>query len=408
MWVRVLGCFVVLSFICLGCSNDDGIQLQNSSDQNPQILEGEPCVDGLSSGFPCDGVELLSRIPLGVFSASSGNDSWGWVDPQTNQEYALMGLNNGLAFIDVTNPSSPIYLGKLPTKSNSSQWRDVKVYRNYAFIVAEAANHGMQIFDLTKLRNVSTAPQTFTEDAHYNGFGNAHNIVINEDSGYAYAVGTQTFSGGPHFVDIRDPLNPTAAGGYATNGYSHDAQVVTYNGPDQDYQGAEILIGSNENEVVIVNVSDKNAPVEISRTSYPQIGYTHQGWFTDDQRYFIAGDELDELNFGIPSRTLVFDFLDLDAPTLFFAHQGETNAIDHNGYVHNGKFYLSNYTAGIRIFNLDEIQNGLIQEESFFDTVPSTSEADFTGVWNIYIFLPSGTLIVSDIRGGLFLLKEQL
>ena len=407
MWVRVLGCFVVFSIICLGCSNDDGIQLQNASDQNPQILEGEPCVNGLSAGFPCDGVDLLSRIPLGIFSASSGNDSWGWVDPQTNQEYALMGLNNGLAFIDVTNPSSPIYLGKLPTKTNSSQWRDVKVYRNYAFIVAEAANHGMQIFDLTKLRNVSTAPQTFTEDAHYNGFGNAHNIVINEDSGYAYAVGTQTFSGGPHFVDVRDPLNPTAAGGYETNGYSHDAQVVTYNGPDQDYQGAEILIGSNENEVVIVNVSDKNAPVEISRTSYPQIGYTHQGWFTDDQRYFIAGDELDELNFGIPSRTLVFDFLDLDAPTLFFAHQGGTNAIDHNGYVHNGKFYLSNYTAGIRMFNLNEINNGLLQEESFFDTVPSTSEADFTGVWNIYPYLPSGTLIVSDIRGGLFLLKEQ-
>ena len=400
----------LLSFVIFltGCSSDDSIQLgQGSNIIDPQTTTATPCENGFAAEFPCNGVDLLSRIPLSDFNAVSGNDSWGWVDTQTNKEYALMGLDNGLAFVDITDPESPIYLGKLRTKTVSSQWRDVKVYNDHAFIVSEAENHGMQVFDLSKLRNVTSAPETFTEDAHYDGFGNAHNIVINETSGFAYAVGTQTFSGGPHFVDIRNPQNPIAAGGYASNGYSHDAQVVTYNGPDQDYQGSEILIGSNENEVVIVDISDKNAPVEISRRTYSQIGYTHQGWFTQDQRYFIVGDELDELNFGVPTRTLIFDFNDLDSPELSFEFNSPTNAIDHNGYVHNGKYYLSNYTAGIRIIDVSNIENGQLQEEAFFDTFPRSNQAQFSGVWNVYPFLPSGTLIVSDINSGLYLLKQQ-
>jgi choice-of-anchor B domain-containing protein len=78
-------------------------------------------------------------------------------------------------------------------------------------------------------------PETFTADTQFNDFGSAHNIVINENSGFAYAVGTNTFNGGPHFVNIQDPLNPIPAGGYSNDSYSHDAQVVTYIGPDTDY-----------------------------------------------------------------------------------------------------------------------------------------------------------------------------
>ena len=49
------------------------------------------------------------------------------------------------------------------------------------------------------------------ETAHYDDFGSAHNLAINEDSGYAYAVGTGTCSGGPHFVDLQNPAAPVFA-----------------------------------------------------------------------------------------------------------------------------------------------------------------------------------------------------
>ena len=114
------------------------------------------------------------------------------------------------------------------------------------------------------------------------------------------------YAGGAHFVNIADPKNPVAAGGYADNGYTHDAQVVTYNGPDLEYASKEIYIGANENQVIIADVTDKMNPIEIATVDYPNIAYTHQGWFTEDQKYFLLGDELDEANLGFKSRTLIF------------------------------------------------------------------------------------------------------
>jgi len=365
-----------------------------------------PCSSGMAGSYPCNGLDLQSTISLSTMGASLANDSWGWTDPMNGKEYALVGLNNGTAFIDVSNPTAPIYLGKLPTKTSSSSWRDVKTYADHAFIVSEASGHGMQVFDLTKLRTVTGPPVTFTEDAHYNGFGNAHNIVINTDTGFAYAVGTSTFSGGPHFVNIQNPTNPVAAGGYAVDAYSHDAQVITYNGPDTRYTGQEILIGSNENEITIVDITDKSTPVPISTISYSPVGYTHQGWFTEDQRYFLLGDELDERNVGFNTRTWVFDFSDLQNPIMHFSYTGPTAAIDHNGYVRGNRFYLANYRAGVRVIKISDIAAGSISEEAYFDTYPSSNNANFNGVWNVYPYFESGNLVLSDLDRGFFLIKD--
>ena len=365
-----------------------------------------PCTSGTAGEYPCNGYDLQSFISLEEMDAQQGNDSWGWTDPQNGKEYALVGLDNGTAFIDVSDPVNAVYLGKLPTHTQNSTWRDIKTYNNHAFIVSEASNHGMQVFDLTRLRDVSNPPETFDEDAHYSGFGNAHNIIINEDSGYAYGVGTSTFNGGPHFVDISDPTNPTPAGGYSDDSYSHDAQVVTYSGPDTEHLGKEILIGSNENEIAIVDITNKNNPIGLSTISYSNVEYTHQGWFTEDQRYFIVGDEIDEINVGFNTRTIIFDFEDLDNPSFHFEYEGPTEAIDHNGYVKGDKYYLSNYRAGMRVLDISQIGNENITEIGFFDTYPDSNSANFDGAWNVYPFFASNNIVISDINRGFFLVRE--
>ncbi|WP_345742793.1 choice-of-anchor B family protein [Aquimarina aggregata] len=373
-----------------------------------------PCQNGLAGSYPCKDYDLMSRISLATMSAGAGNDSWGWTDPSNGKEYAIIGLNNGTAFIDISNPTNPVYLGKLPTATSNSSWRDVKVYKNHAFIVSEASNHGMQVFDLTRLRNVSNPPQSFNADTRYTQFGNAHNIVINEDSGYAYVVGAQRnsgpYRGGPLFINIQDPKNPINAGGFLSGGqraYTHDAQVVTYNGPDATYAGREILIGSNEIEVVIADITDKANPVTLSTIKYPDVGYTHQGWFTEDMRYFILGDETDEQGVGFNTRTIVFDFLDLDNPKEHLIYTGPTAAIDHNGYVKGDKFYLANYRAGIRVIDISDIGNKNMTEIGFFDTYTSSNGAAFNGVWNVYPYFNSGNIVISDIEGGFFLVKKS-
>lgn len=374
------------------------------------ITAQTPCSGGSAGGYPCNGLTLQSFISLASMNATSGNDSWGWTDPQTGKEYALMGVNNGTVFIDISNPTNPKNLGKLKSHNNkSSLWRDIKTYSNHAFIVSEANGHGMQVFDLTRLRGLTAdANRTFSEDAHYGAFGNAHNIVINVETGYAYVVGSGLYSGGPHFINIQNPTNPTDAGGYSDDNYTHDAQAIIYNGPDPDYQGREILIGSNETKVVILDITNKNNPIQISEITYDNFSYTHQGWFTEDERYYILGDEHDEMEFGFSTRTIIFDFNDLDAPTYKFTYYGQTAAIDHNGYVRGNRFYLANYEAGLRIMKISNIANGEMTEINFFDAYPEANSANFHGAWNVYPYFNSGNLLVSDYSRGFFLIKDPL
>ena len=372
------------------------------------VIAQTPCENGMAGPYPCDGYDLQSHISLAEMNSNFGNDSWGWTDPQDGKEYAIMGLDNGTAFIDISDPINPIYLGKLPTQTESSIWRDIKIYNNYAFIVSEAGGHGMQVFDLTRLRNVTSPPQTFNNDAHYAGFGNAHNIAINEDTGYAYVIGTGTFSGGPHFVNIQDPLNPVGAGGFEDDWYCHDAQILVYDGPDLDYQGREIFMGSNVDYISIVDVTDKNNPVGISTLSYPDVDYTHQGWLTEDRQYFIVGDELDELTFGFNTRMLVFDVSDLDNPQLHMEYSGPTPATDHNGYVLGDRFYLANYRAGLRVHDISNLDNEVFEEVGYFDTHPSDNNVGTEKLWNVYPYFSSGNIVLSDTDSGFFLVRSSL
>ena len=367
-----------------------------------------PCEGGMAGPFECDGYDMMSQITLATMNSTRANDCWGWTDPQDGKEYAIVCLIEGTAFIDISDPVNPVYLGKLPTENSSSTWRDAKTYNNYAFIVSEDPGHGMQIFDLTRLRNVNNPPVTFTNDAHYNGFGSAHNIVINEETGYAYGVGTDMNGGGPHFINIQDPLNPVFEGSHTADGYSHDAQVVIYNGPDTDYIGREILFGSNQNYVVIVDVTDKANPQNISTIDYNNVNYTHQGWITEDHRYFLLGDEADEINLGFNTRTIVFDFEDLDDPQVHFEYYGTTAATDHNGYVKENKFYLSNNAAGLRVMDIEDIASGNMNEIGFFDSYLDDNNAGYNGAWNVYPYFESGNIVISDRTQGFILVNPTL
>ena len=258
------------------------------------VLAQSPCENGVAAGYPCDQVDLMGFVPSSDMGGGDAEDLWGWTDPLDGREFAIVGMAGGTAFVDVTDPANAIVVGTLPTHTTSSLWRDVKVHANHAFIVSEASGHGLQVFDLTRLRNVANPPLVFTEDAHYSGFGNCHNIAINEASGRAYAVGTGTFSGGLHILDISVPTSPSLIGSFAEDGYTHDAQVVMYAGPDADHTGKEIAFAFNENSIAIVDVTNAGDPAMISNTGYAASADTHQGWLTEDQRYLLVNDELDE------------------------------------------------------------------------------------------------------------------
>ncbi len=364
----------------------------------------ETCISGSAAGFSCSGISLSYRVTLQTMGGTNGNDIWGWFDPQTGNEFALLGMDNGTAFVDVSNPEDPVFLGRLPTQTTASAWRDIKVYQDHAYIVADNVGaHGMQVFDLRRLRGIGS-PQTFSADVVYGDFGSAHNIAINESSGFAYAVGTDSCGGGLHIIDISTANNPLFAGCHAVV-ETHDTQCVIYQGPDGEYLNREICMSSNKNHVEIVDVTAKSAPVTIVSMTYTQLGYVHQGWLTEDHRFLLVGDESDEFNFGVPTRTHVFDISDLNGPSYIFAYEGATAATDHNLYILGNRVFEANYTSGLRVLEFTDLGNRELAEIAFFDTFPASDSNDFSGAWSVYPYLPSGTVIVSDRTNGLFILS---
>ena len=389
------------------------------------------CEGGMAGPFQCDGIDLLSFMPASEFDGAGQSDLWGWTDPQTGDEYVMLGKTNGTGFFRVTDPTAPVYLGELPNPGALQEiWHDIKVYENHAFIVSESSPHGMLVFDLTRLRGVNE-PQTWDVDATYPLNISAHNIAINEDTGYAYIVGgsaalvvpDQCLSG-LHMVDINDPKNPQYAGCYAVDGgpgtgartaglsegaaYIHDTQCVIYDGPDTRYTGRELCFNASENKVVIADVTDKANPVTVGMTAYSNVSYAHQGWLTEDQAFFLANDELDETSYGTNTRTVVFDMRDLENPKVHFEYLHDTTSIDHNNYVHEGRVYQSNYTSGLRVLdvaNVDDPSAPRLDPVGFFDSYPYHTDPTFDGTWSNYPYFESGTIAFSGIGEGLFLVR---
>lgn len=383
------------------------------------IGEERRCMEGAVEGFDCTDIELYAYVPASLLTAPEHargvrvNDNWGWTDSQTGKEYALVGRNDGTSFIDITDPTNPVLIGDLPKTRNtprSQLWRDVKTFENHAYIVADGAGaHGMQIFDLTRLRDVASPPVMFEADVLYRGEGNnvvesSHNVIINEATGFAYL--TSRGCAGMHMIDINEPKDPVFVG-CSEPGGTHDAQCVIYEGPDSRYQGSEICLRMSGNRFQISDVTDKANPVELSNASHPNPAYMHQGWVTEDHRYFIMDDESDVIAGNVETtRTLVWDLDDLEDPVLAREFFGSLPASAHNLYVKGDFTYQANYNYGLHILDVSDPLNPT--EVGMFDTAPYRTGAGFGGAWSTYPFFDSGTIIVTSMQEGLFMLKKRV
>lgn len=366
-----------------------------------------PCVDGMAGPWPCGGMTLLAHRDMDWFDGTMGvNDIWGWTDSQTGQEYALVGLQDGAAWVDVTQPSCPKYLGQLPRVGGNSIFRDIKTYENYAYVVSEDPSSGIQVFDLTRLRGIEQ-PQSWEAD-FFLPIGLAHNVVVNDHAPRLYSVLTEHCAGGLTVYDLEaDPLRPQQRGCWDAHRI-HDAHCFVYSGPDAEHRDKEICITANDSAatISIVDFDDLDDPVTIAELPYEGGVYSHQGWATPDHAYYLHGDELDETQAGHNTRTYIFDISDLDNPRFIGHHEHENQGIDHNLYVHRGLVYEANYAAGLRVLSTEGIADGRLEPVMFFDTVPET-DTGMSGAWSSYPFFASGNILVSDMISGFFIVRPQ-
>ena len=330
------------------------------------------------AGFPSENVSMYSHLTLADFDATFAEDSWGYVSP-SGREYAIIGLSRGTGFVEITDPANPVIVDNW---LQANQGRDMKVYQNYVYSSSDAGP--TYVYDLSDIDSgVVTRVYAFT--------AGTHNLAVDEVSGFLYLA-----IGGPMDVyDLSDPSHPTRVGNWP--GQTHDAQVVTYTeGPYAGRQIAFVFAGW-DGRVDIVDVTDKSNIFLVGQTSYPSAVYTHHGWLTADRQYLYVLDEVDEI-----ARTTIINVSDLTNPTFISDFPNSAPSTDHNLYVHNGFIFEANYSSGLRVYDASDPLNPF--EVGYFDTYPDSDDPGYIGAWNTYPFFPSGTVIVSDRAGGLFVL----
>lgn len=384
---------------------------------NPPTL----CQGGTAGNFQCDSVDLLGHLALTDFSSSpsEGNDIWGFLDLNTGREYAVMGVRNGTAVIDVTDTDNLVEVGFAP--GDATTWRDIKVhqffdgganrFRAYAYITADSATNRLTVIDLSNLPlGISVVGEQTNERA-------AHNVAIanvNFATGVAQPpFDVQLLTGGSNLdggafrsYTLGNPESPSLQA-QSPGGYMHDgASFVVDDSRAPSICGraaCQVIADFNEGSFELYDY-DNGASTLLSSTTYPQANYVHSGWSSEDTNFLFVHDELDEQRAGLNTTVRVFDISNAFAPNLAATWTGPTGAVDHNGFARGNRYYMSNYTRGLTVLDITDPSSP--SQIGFFDTFPSGNGASFNGAWGVYPFLPSGKILISDIDSGLYVLRD--
>lgn len=385
------------------------------------------CTQGVAGIFPCRNLDFQSQIPLAQFSSGpvSAANVWGFVDLNDNREYAVVGLRNGTAIVEVTDPVNPREV--VTIAGNSSPWREVKVYqvfdaaamrwRAYAYVTTEAANSGLQTIDLSGLpataRLAGTNLETSSQHTLYvSNIDYATNAALPGLQPALYLAGSNLSGGAWRAYSLANPAAPQLMSSAPSTRYMHDSTSVVATGNRAAQCAAlhdpcEVLVDFNVERVELWDVTDKLAPVLLGSATNPNNRYIHSGWPTADGLHVVFHDELEEIQLGLATQLYTLNLADLRAPTVQRSHVGPTSTTDHNGYMRGSYYYVSHYRRGVVVY--DATDPNQLTEVAHFDNyfTPSSNIAGTDGTWGVYPFLPSGNVLVSDIENGLFVLRDH-
>ena len=395
--------------------------------QSEKSHAAAPCIGNVSAGFPCTSVSLLSHLAFDVLKPTStrANDIWGYTDLNTGREYAFIGVENGVAILDVTDPVAPEQVGA-PTGS-STTWRDVEIYqvfdataqrwRAYAYVTADNVQDVLMVLDLSGL------PNGVERVEHASDHRAAHtNYMLDADFTYGISqtgappvlgIAGANLNGGNHrLYSLSNPRAPALLS-VSSSGYAHDlvsfpirdARKNTQCVNAQTQPQCQVLADFNENTVDIWDVTDPASRQLLFSRDYTNWRFTHSGWWTEDGVTCTSTTSSTSAISVSTRRSACSTWRTCARRPRLDRGSGPTRAIDHNSYVKGNRLYFSNYSEGLTIL---DITNPVAPVRvGQFDTFPATSEVGFVGAWGVYPFFASGTIAISDINSGLYLVRNE-
>ncbi|MEZ4952048.1 MAG: choice-of-anchor B family protein [Saprospiraceae bacterium] len=325
-------------------------------------------------------------VPTNAYN-SRYNDVWGYA--KDGREYAIIGSTRAIHIIDVTDPANIEEVQRVAGHAGGSFLihRDMKVYRDYLYCVADEGSSALQIIDLSML------PDTAVQVYDSNEFVvTSHNMFIDSSQARLYIVGKGSTTTA---LDISNPAAPVLLANYPKPGfplpYVHDAYIENNIG----------YMNCANQGLWVVDFTDPDNPVALgSMDGYPEEGYNHSGWMAEDGDHYFMCDE----THGSAMKVVdVSDPSEMNVVKLFSPGYRD-NEIPHNVIVKDGLLYVSHYYDGMQVFDVSNPLNPIRVAE--YDTYPDADAAWYAGNWGIYPLLPSGNILLSDMQYGLFVIEK--
>lgn len=349
-------------------------------------------------------INLLSNwfnpsTPAEPVYAIKYNGIWGWVDPQDNKEYAIIGSSEGVYFIDVSIPTAPVVRDYVPGRRNQCIWREIKTYQNYCYMVSDDASpNSLQIVDLSYLPDsVSVVHDNNTI------IERSHTIWVDGNKLYC-GIPKGPSVGGTSKMAVFSLANPVAPSllrrieqDHPGADYAHDMFVRN-----------DTVYASMSYAGLFVYKWTGTAFQQInSLTTYPSQGYNHSTSLTPDGKTLIM---LDEVPTGLPCKSVDVTSLSNISVLTTFKSTPTSTATPHNPFVvNNNRVVVAYYQDGVQVFDISNPSNPV--RTGYYDTnptdCPSCPNPNYSGCWGAYVELPSGIIIASDMQNGLFVLDAN-
>ncbi len=382
-------------------------------------------------------VTLLGRADVQPPSPYYGDNSstgtlyngiWGY--STGSREYALQCNSFGLHIIDVTDPAAPFRVQHIDMSGGVSPpkgliWRDVDIHRDpasgktYAYVGAQS-NGNFWVVDLSYLSgsvpqgvDSNPIPPAGIADRGRTNYG--HTVFVNQDLGLLFLNTANNAStlGCQIFDLLQDPFNPPLLPSWTGSGRDCHDSFSRSNVPGS---GGKDLLYSAEGYAIryrildITNVRTGATPTLVGESATVSGIYAHSNWLDDDSHYLYAFEEFNVRDIG------VYDVSNPASPVQVtsFQYSGDATANSriHNGQVRGKYLITAYYEAGLRVFDISNPANPVEvgKYESWRDpdgdgTFNRTITGAYNGAWNIHVFLPSGNVLLSDMKSGTFIFR---
>lgn len=333
---------------------------------------------------------------VGSFAYNNAyNEIWGVV--ANDREFAVIGSTAGTHFFDVTDPANAKEVAFVAgaVQGDAIIHRDYHDYQCYLYVVADEGPSTMQIIDYSNLPNSVEVVYDSNEFLQQ-----SHNIFIDTSAALLYSASTKTTN---NYIRLRvlsleNPEVPTLVNDYSNIAGSsisgiHDIYVR---------EGIAYLNLGGNNGLMIADFTDTSNPQYLgSITDYPQKGYNHSGWLSEDGNTYYLADETHDTDIKAID---VSDVTDIEVLTTFDAESSQTFSIPHNLIVRGNYLYVSYYYDGLQVYDISDPNNP--QRVAYYDTYPDENRESYEGAWGVFPYLPSGNILISDMQTGLYVFEK--